>query len=406
MTTNIKKMRAGMIFRALRGSRRATARAGRALLCALLCALIIAVGWAGTASAHQMNLSNARIAVAPDRSVTVEVAMKGNDVDRIVGTKIFDDGSGLVRADAVAASASSIAGYMTGHAMVLGKDGTLCRPGVLGVMPDEDGVIVRVKWDCAGVEDPLVYRSTVLTDTYKEARQVVLIGTGDAQSQNLLDAARTDLSLTGDAAETGLFAVILRYVGAGMEHIFIGYDHIAFLIAIMLWARRLLPVVKIVTAFTIAHSITLSLAATQTLMIPSSIVEPAIAASIVYVALENFFSRDIDKRWRITFAFGFIHGFGFASALQEFGLPTGALVPALASFNIGVEIGQIVIVSIALPVLLVIDRLVASRGWAARGVRAPQAVYALSGVICLLGAYWFLVRTILPEPAWAQILGQ
>jgi hydrogenase/urease accessory protein HupE len=402
VTTNIKKMRASMIFRALRGSRRATARAGRALLCAL----IIAVGWAGTASAHQMNLSNARIAVAPDRSVTVEVAMKGNDVDRIVGTKIFDDGSGLVRADAVAASASSIAGYMTGHAMVLGKDGTLCRPGVLGVMPDEDGVIVRVKWDCAGVEDPLVYRSTVLTDTYKEARQVVLIGTGDAQSQNLLDAARTDLSLTGDAAETGLFAVILRYVGAGMEHIFIGYDHIAFLIAIMLWARRLLPVVKIVTAFTIAHSITLSLAATQTLMIPSSIVEPAIAASIVYVALENFFSRDIDKRWRITFAFGFIHGFGFASALQEFGLPTGALVPALASFNIGVEIGQIVIVSIALPVLLVIDRLVASRGWAARGVRAPQAVYALSGVICLLGAYWFLVRTILPEPAWAQILGQ
>jgi hypothetical protein len=71
-----------------------------------------------------------------------------------------------------------------------------------------------------------------------------------------------------------------------------------------------------------------------------------------------------------------------------------------------VEIGQIVIVSLALPVLLVVDRLVASGGWVARGVRAPQAVYALSGVICLLGAYWFLVRTILPEPAWAQILGQ
>ena len=102
-----------------------------------------------------------------------------------------------------------------------------------------------------------------------------------------------------------------------MEHIFLGYDHIAFLIAIVLWARRLWPVIKIVTAFTVAHSITLSLAATQTLVIPSSIVEPAIAASIIYVAVENFFSRDIDHRWRITFVFGFIHGFGFASALRN-----------------------------------------------------------------------------------------
>ena len=163
MTTSIKKMRVGLVLRVLRATPVAPARAGRALLGAL----IIAVGWAGTASPHQMNLSNARVAVAPDRSVTVEVGMKGNDVDRIVGTKIFDDGSGLVRADSVAAAAAAIGSYMTGHAMVLGKDGALCRAGVPAVTPDEDGVIVRVKWDCAGVEDPLVYRSTVLTDTYQ-----------------------------------------------------------------------------------------------------------------------------------------------------------------------------------------------------------------------------------------------
>src|SRR4029078_3529603 len=116
--------------------------------------------------------------------------------------------------------------------------------------------------------------------------------------------------------------------------IFLGYDHIAFLIAIVLWARRLLPVIKIVTAFTIAHSITLSLAALQIFVIPSTIVEPAIAASIVFVAVENFFSRDIDGRWKVTFAFGLIHGFGFASALQEFGLLATPVGGRVAAFNV------------------------------------------------------------------------
>jgi len=95
-----------------------------------------------------------------------------------------------------------------------------------------------------------------------------------------------------------------RYLTAGIEHIFLGYDHIAFLIAIVLWARRLLPVIKIVTAFTLAHSITLSLAALRIVVIPSTIVEPAIAASIVFVAVENFFSRNIEARWKVTFVYG------------------------------------------------------------------------------------------------------
>src|SRR6516225_1092509 len=144
------------------------------------------------------------------------------------------------------------------------------------------------------------------------------------------------------------------------EHIFLGYDHIAFLVAIVLWAQRLWPVIKLVTAFTVAHSITLSLAALQIVVIPSAIVEPAIAASIVYVAIENFFSCNVERRWRDTFAFGLIHGFGFASALQEFGLPRGAVVPALGSFNIGVEVGQVEIVSLVIPLLIGIDWLIAT----------------------------------------------
>jgi hydrogenase/urease accessory protein HupE len=186
--------------------------------------------------------------------------------------------------------------------------------------------------------------------------------------------------------------VIGRYVEAGIEHIFLGYDHIAFLIAVVLWARRLWPVVKIVTAFTLAHSITLSLAALGVVVIPSAVVEPAIAASIVFVALENFFSRDIDRRWRDTFGFGLIHGFGFASALQEFGLPRGSVVPALGAFNVGVEIGQVAIVSLVVPALVVLDRAFAAS--AARPTRAPPLVYTLSGAIAILGCYWIMVRTV------------
>jgi hypothetical protein len=157
---------------------------------------------------------------------------------------------------------------------------------------------------------------------------------------------------------------------------------------LVLWARRLWPVVKAVTAFTVAHSISLSLAALDIVRVPSAIIEPAIAASIIYVAAENFVSRDIDKRWRDTLGFGLIHGFGFASALQEFGLPRNALVPALASFNLGVEIGQIAIVSLLVPGLLGLDRVLGSG-------RRLRAVYSISAVIIGLGSYWFFSRIAL-----------
>ena len=218
-----------------------------------------------------------------------------------------------------------------------------------------------------------------------------------------MDASRTETALTA-AAPPSLRQVVGRYIEAGIAHIFLGYDHIAFLAAVVLWARRLWPVVKVVTAFTLAHSITLSLAALDIVRIPSSIIEPAIAASIVYVAAENFLSRDIDKRWRDTFGFGLIHGFGFASALQEFGLPRSALIPALASFNFGVEIGQIVIVLLVVPGLLGMDFLLASsNGRAALQTRSTLAVYGISTVIIGLGSYWFLARTVLS--AWAQSAG-
>lgn len=362
---------------------------------AVLLVAVLAAASCGSARAHQINLSRARVVVNPDRTVDVEVAMKGSDVDRVAATKVSDNHTGLVRPDALAAAASTIAAYIASHAVVLGAKGALCRPRPGVVAPDQDGVVVRTRWDCAGVAGPLRYRSTVLIHASPDARQVVLIGKGRNAGQDLLDQTHTEIALA--ASRPSLVQVIARFVAAGMQHIFIGYDHICFLIAIILWARRLWPVVKIVTAFTLAHSVTLSLASLEIVRIPSSITEPAIALTIVYVAAENFFSRDVGKRWRITFAFGFIHGFGFASALQEFGLPRSALVPALASFNIGVEIGQIAIVALVMPLLLVLDRAFAGRLRPIAPPRRPaQAVYAVSAIIVALGSYWFLERTVLP----------
>jgi len=362
----------------------------------MIAALLVALAMfaSNAAHAHQINLTNARVVIEQDRTVDVEIAMKGSDADRVAGTRVFDDATGLVVPRALTAAAVPIIAYVEGHTTVFG-DGGSCNAGTGAVTPDGDAVVVHVRWSCMGVADPLRYRSTILIDASPDARQVVLIGSDPHPAQDLLDASRTETALTAAPPST-LLQVITRYIEAGIEHIFLGYDHIAFLAAIVLWARRLWPVVKVVTAFTVAHSITLSLAALDILRIPSAVTEPAIAASIVYVAAENFISRDFAKRWRDAFAFGLIHGFGFASALQEFGLPRSALVPALASFNLGVEIGQVAIVSIVVPGLLGMDRLCAAgRGGAPLPVRPPFAVYGMSAAIVCLGSYWFFARTML-----------
>ena len=342
------------------------------------------------AQAHQVNLSTVRVTLGGDRSVSVDVGLKGSDADRLAGTRIFDAQRDHVDPALVAASAAPIMAYVMAHIAVTGTDGKSCEPGTATLTPDGDGVIFRNRFSCRDVGGDIVYRSTVLTDTDPAARQVVLIGEGDNAPQALLDAANTTVTLSAPAPS--LLSTLRRYLVTGIEHIFLGYDHIAFLVAVVLWARRLVPVIKIVTAFTIAHSITLSLAALNVVVLPGTIVEPAIAASIVYVAMENFFTRNIDSRWRITFAFGLVHGFGFAGALREIGLPTNAVATALAAFNIGVEIGQVVIVGIVVPALIALDRLMAVDG--TKPARAATLVYALSAVITVLGSYWFLTRVL------------
>ena len=338
--------------------------------------------------AHNAGVSTSRI-VIDGRSVDVEINALGKDYEQAAGVRIADKASGEINPVALAVMAPEILRYVADHVAVLA--GTQrCTPGQVMAKAVDTHVAMTMAWRCPP-DGALRYRVTLFQDVDPGARHLALIATASGEHELALDRNVPEVSLS--AARSSILQVIARFVAAGIEHIFLGYDHIAFLLAVILWGQRLWPLVKVVTAFTIAHSITLSLAALQIFAIPSAIVEPAIAASIVFVAAENFFSRNIDGRWPVTFVFGLVHGFGFASALSEIGLPANALVPALAAFNIGVEVGQVVIVALIFPLLLLSDRI--GRGGAARKGRHAALVYACSAVIFALGLYWLIERTLL-----------
>ena len=176
-----------------------------------------------------------------------------------------------------------------------------------------------------------------------------------------------------------------EFVKLGVEHILTGYDHLLFLVALLATARSLGSVVRIVTAFTVAHSVTLSLAALGIVVVPDRIVEPLIAATIIWVALENLFVANPDRRrWLWSFGFGLVHGLGFASALGELGLKGSAMGRALVGFNLGVEIGQLIFVAIFLPVMM----------WMARGAGARLTSRIASLAVAAIGIYWLVERIL------------
>jgi hydrogenase/urease accessory protein HupE len=187
----------------------------------------------------------------------------------------------------------------------------------------------------------------------------------------------------------GAVAVMKTFIPSGIEHILIGPDHILFLVGLLLLGGGWRALVRIVTAFTIGHSITLSLAALDIVSPPARLVEPAIALSIIFVGADNLVrgsGRDV-RAW-IALVFGLVHGFGFASVLQAFGLPKEALGWSLFSFNVGVEIGQLAIV------LVVATALGAIRRWNVEA--GKRLAYAGSVLVIAAGTYWFVQRVFFP----------
>jgi len=211
---------------------------------------------------------------------------------------------------------------------------------------------------------------------------------GDLTRQMILNRSHRQLDhLTG--TRQSAFSVISRFVPEGIHHILIGPDHLLFLIGLLLLGGSTRRLLVVVTSFTVAHSITLSLAALDIFTPPARIIEPAIALSIVYVGFDNLLVKEgRDMRAWIAFAFGFIHGFGFANVLREMDLPRSALGWSLFSFNLGVEIGQLCVV------ILVSSALAALRArseWAGKKV-----AFAGSIVVILAGAFWFVERVFFP----------
>ncbi len=190
-----------------------------------------------------------------------------------------------------------------------------------------------------------------------------------------------------------------NYIVEGIWHIWIGYDHILFLISLLLPAvlvrkantwqpspsfkSTFIEVLKVVTAFTVAHSITLTLATLQIISLPSRWVEAAIAASVIVAALNNLLPKILKYRWMAAFAFGLIHGFGFAAVLSDLGLQNTALILALVGFNVGVEIGQIGILSVYLPISYALRKT-----WFYKTV----FFYAGSIIIISIASIWFIER--------------
>lgn len=212
---------------------------------------------------------------------------------------------------------------------------------------------------------------------------------GDLVAQAILDKDRRVLShYTG--TRQGTLAVLQRFVPSGVHHILIGPDHLLFLVGLLLLGGSIRRLLLVVTAFTASHSVTLSLAALDLVTPPAAIIEPAIALSIVYVGLDNLMVRNRparDMRAWIAFGFGLIHGFGFANVLREMDLPARALGWSLFGFNLGVEIGQ------ALVVIVVASALAALRRRSADAGR----LLALAGslVVVAAGAFWFVERVFL-----------
>jgi hydrogenase/urease accessory protein HupE len=339
------------------------------------------------AYSHNAGVSSSEISVN-GRVVAIEINALARDYEKAAGVRISEARSGSVNAVALAVMTPALLSYVRSHAQVLSDD-VPCEPDEGKARPSDTHVTVTLVWTCPN-GGALRYRVTLFQDVDPSAQHLVSLKSGSDKQEFALDKNTPELALSG--AVPSNFQVARHFLSAGIEHIFLGYDHIAFLIAIILWTSRLWPVIKAVTAFTVAHSITLSLAALNVVRIPSAIIEPAIAASIIYVAVENLMTREAGKRWREAFIFGLLHGFGFASALEELGLPKVRLITALAAFNSGVEIGQVFIVAAAFGLLSAIDH------WQISGtsapVRNPALVHTVSFAIFLLGSYWFVSRTV------------
>ena len=339
----------------------------------LLFALLLLV--ATSASAHKPSDSYLVLDVA-GKEVTGQWDIALRDLDVAIG--LDQDGNGELTWDEVRARHDAIAAYALAR-LKLSSAGAACPLRVTAHLLDDhsDGAyaVLRLQATCAA-------DIAVLDTDYR------LLFDIDPQHKGLLRLAHQGQTSTAiftpdspvqqlRVADASRWRQFFDYVQHGVWHIWIGFDHILFLLSLLLpavlvytargWQGRdtfrssFIEVLKVVTAFTLAHSVTLTLATLGVVALPSRVVEAAIAASVVLAALNNIWPVFERRRAVVAFAFGLIHGFGFASVLLDLGLPQSALLLSLVGFNVGVEVGQLAIVAVFLPLAFAARRTVAYR---------------------------------------------
>jgi hypothetical protein len=249
-------------------------------------------------------------------------------------------------------------------------------------LTEEDGLSIHAVFDCASAPSSAAITLGFLDSLAYGHRHLAAVSSSESRTVLYAGHDRIDMTTAGSAS-TSMAAETWSLFRLGIIHIVTGYDHLVFLFGLIVVGGRLRSTILALTAFTFAHSITLGLSALGIWSPGPSIVEPAIALSIAYVGIENWFVKTSDRRWLITFPFGLVHGFGFAGALREIALPAGQVPVALAAFNGGVEVGQLLVLAVVLPGLLLLRRQL----WFAHyGVRFA------SGLVAIAGGVWFVAR--------------
>jgi len=326
----------------------------------------------------------------------LDIRIDGRSIDGTLVVHIFDAAhelnveppERLLQPGAAAERANDLVAILTPR-LTIAVDGRAIAPAwrLTETLPDRQSLKLQFNAPAAAPPGALSVAATLFP--YDPNHQTFLnVYEGTALTQAILDPTRRPFEYFAGTRQ-GAAAVVRKFVPAGIHHILIGPDHLLFLVGLLLLGGTVRQLAVVVTAFTVAHSITLSLAALNLVTPPARIIEPAIALSIVYVGADNLLIRGgRDVRAWIAFTFGFIHGFGFASVLREMDLPARALGWSLFSFNLGVEIGQLAVV---VPVALAIAAL-RSRSEAA----GRQLVFAGSIVVILAGTFWFVQRVFFP----------
>ncbi len=336
--------------------------------------------------AHQPGLSTVFIDLGSNR-LTAQLIVAWAELD---GTNGLDTNRDRALSTNELAAARPRLLRLAEGALALESDGrmlALKAPPELQI-DDTTGLRFQLTFELPATQMLLV-TSEIISELQPGHSQIVMVrdATGAKLGETVLDRNKptVEIPLLASAGQKPASAVREFFV-LGLEHILTGWDHLAFLFGLLIVGGRLRDAVKIITSFTVAHSLTLVLATLNFIRLPSSIVEPIIAASIIYVGFENVLRKDFHNRWMLTFAFGLIHGCGFASILREMGVGANgsSVVTPLVWFNLGVEAGQLAIAALMLPVI-----------WKLKSVFPKRWVPVMSVALIVLGSY-FLVQRVWP----------